>query len=285
MNREELINKINKITIWKNSGHRSPHKPLLILLALGLLQSSDVENISYIEVKDKLRLLLGEFGPHRSTIHPEYPFVRLKNDGIWDLNKPVDNNATSAQLVRNEVSGGFTSEVILLLKEQPSLISELASILLETHFPNSIHNEVLNEVGLSINKGNKRNPNFRGMVLRAYGYNCAVCGYNLRMGHNLVGLEAAHIKWVQAGGPNVESNGIALCSIHHKLFDRGAYTISKDNDILVSEDVHGSRGLTEWLLKYHRRKMKSPISIEYRPLNGYLNWHHEEVFKGKIRSF
>ena len=37
-----------------------------------------------------------------------------------------------------------------------------------------------------------------------------------------LGIEAAHIKWHQAGGPDTEDNGLALCTLHHKRFDRGA---------------------------------------------------------------
>jgi putative restriction endonuclease len=41
-----------------------------------------------------------------------------------------------------------------------------------------------------------------------------------------LGLEAAHIKWFQAGGPDIEANGLAMCSLHHKLFDLGVFTIA-----------------------------------------------------------
>jgi putative restriction endonuclease len=72
-------------------------------------------------------------------------------------------------------------------------------------------------------------------VLTAYQFQCAGCGFNVRVGDLLVFLEAAHIKWHQAGGPDSEANGVALCALHHKLFDRGAFTLSKDMKIQVSE--------------------------------------------------
>ncbi|NLJ81412.1 MAG: hypothetical protein GX335_10370 [Firmicutes bacterium] len=52
----------------------------------------------------------------------------------------------------------------------------------------------------------------------------AVCGFNIRIGTSPVGLEASHIKWRQFSGPDLEINGLALCSLHHRLFDRGAFT-------------------------------------------------------------
>jgi putative restriction endonuclease len=73
----------------------------------------------------------------------------------------------------------------------------------------------------------------------------------VRLGDTLVGLEAAHIKWYQAGGPDAEVNGIALCSLHHTLFDRGAFTLSDSMRIQVSERAHGSTGFQEWLMVFH----------------------------------
>ena len=55
----------------------------------------------------------------------------------------------------------------------------------------------------------------RAKVLLAYQYRCAVCGHDLRMGQQSIGLEAAHIKWFQANGPDEVPNGIAMCSLHH----------------------------------------------------------------------
>src|SRR5437588_7846441 len=50
-----------------------------------------------------------------------------------------------------------------------------------------------------------------------------------------VGLDAAHIRWHQAGGPDREGNGLALCVLHHKLFDLGAFTVSPSGLLLVSD--------------------------------------------------
>jgi putative restriction endonuclease len=64
-------------------------------------------------------------------------------------------------------------------------------------------------------------------------------------------LEAAHIKWHQAGGPDVETNGVALCVLHHRVFDLGAFTINSQLTILVSEKANGS-GFSQEFLRRHR---------------------------------
>jgi putative restriction endonuclease len=52
-----------------------------------------------------------------------------------------------------------------------------------------------------------------------------------------MGVEAAHIKWHQFGGPDVEANGFALCALHHALFDRGTFTVDPSGRIELSEQL------------------------------------------------
>ena len=57
-------------------------------------------------------------------------------------------------------------------------------------------------------------------------------------------LDAAHVRWHQAGGPAVESNGLALCVLHHKAFDLGAFTVTPSGVLLVSDQANGSAAST-----------------------------------------
>jgi putative restriction endonuclease len=285
MDSTDLKERINSLNIWKRGDQRAPHKPLLILYALGKLQASSSRFLAYEEVKDALKTLLKEFGPPRRSYHPEDPFVRLTNDGIWNLNSDADSVRINNQwLQRNGVTGGFNDEACSLLKNDPGLVREVAEMLLHEHFPETIHEDILTAVGLDFEpKGNRsRDPNFRERILRAYEYSCAVCGFNVRLGHNLIAVEAAHIKWHQAGGPDSEENGIALCAMHHKLFDRGVFTISKSKELLVAEEAHGN-GFEEWLMRYHGKQIRPPIHPDYQPKDSYVYWHVREVFRGPAR--
>ncbi|WP_226672829.1 phosphorothioated DNA-binding restriction endonuclease [Rossellomorea aquimaris] len=283
MNSFELKERINNLSIWKKGDQRAPHKPLLILFALGQLQADNPRFISYEITREKLTELLMEFGPLRKSYHPEEPFVRLKRDGIWLLDKEANTNSPSnRQLLADEVAGGFTPEAYQLLKNDPRLVQEIAHIILDSHFPETIHQDILDAVGLdfTVYKKNKRDPKFREKILRAYGYSCAVCGFNVRLAHTLVGVEAAHIKWHQAGGPDTEENGMALCSMHHKLFDRGVFTLTSERKMVVSQDAHGTNGFEEWLMRYNGHYFREPIQPHYFPSPKFLNWHVKEVFKG-----
>jgi putative restriction endonuclease len=237
-------------------------------------------------VKEPLRDLLIEFGPQRSYYHPEQPFVRLTSDGLWQLNKEVNKRSISDRLLTNEdITGRFPEHVYNQLMNDKHLFQQAAEVILHEHFPDTMHEDILRAVGLEFEtqQRRKRDPRFREKILQAYEYSCAICGFNVRLGHNLVGIEAAHIKWHQAGGPDIEDNGIALCSMHHKLFDRGVFTFSEDHKLLVAKQAHGSNGFDEWLMRYHGSKIREPIHPLYKPQDSYINWHTREVFRGPSR--
>jgi len=85
MKSEQLKSLISGINVWKSGGQRAPHKPLLLLYALARASRSRDRFLPYTEIDEKLRQLLIGFGPTRKNYHPEYPFWRLQNDGLWEL--------------------------------------------------------------------------------------------------------------------------------------------------------------------------------------------------------
>ena len=122
-------------------------------------------------------------------------------------------------LIDKQVAAGLSPDIEAALSKDPKMLKAAAMWLLESNFPDTIHEDILSAVGLNLKIDSKkqRDPQFRERILVAYAYSCAVCGYGIRLGEKLVGVEAAHIKWHRAGGPDIENNGIALCSLHHKL--------------------------------------------------------------------
>lgn len=85
------------------------------------------------------------------------------------------------------------------------------------------------------------------------------------------------------GGSDNESNGLALCCLHHKLFDLGAFTVHTDYRVLVSEHVHGAGGFDDILLRYRSESLRPPIREEHLPQVDNLAWHRREVFKDRPR--
>ncbi|WP_134167019.1 phosphorothioated DNA-binding restriction endonuclease [Paraburkholderia caballeronis] len=290
---DPFLRKFEKLTTWSRKNERAPHKPLLLLLALGLF-SQGVRSMPYTRYEGKLIDLLREFGPARRSLHPEYPFWRLCNDGVWEVNafsemrQRISNNDIPRTVLRAaNATGRFPLELQRLFIRRPETISHVAQLLLMAHFPDSLHCDILDAVGLSVSVSHipsrKRDPNFRSAVLTAYRYRCAVCGLDLRIGNITVALEAAHIQWHQADGPDVVENGIALCSIHHKLFDLGAFTLAPTLQVLVSEQVHGTGQFEQTLLNHHGQNLSPPLRTEDRPHPLFIQWHRAQVFKERPR--
>lgn len=294
MRNNQLKTLFDQITVWKKGSQRAPHKPLLILYALSCCMQNKGRLIPYTEIDEKLRLLLIEFGPTRKSYHPEYPFWRLQNDGIWEVanadqvaHRKSSSDAKKSELIKHHVSGGFRADIFDHFSKNPGLIADIAASILTEHFTTSIHEDILQAIGMDLShllmRKKRRDPQFRDKVLNAYGYQCAVCGFNVRMGNTLIALEAAHIKWHQAGGPDLENNGIALCTLHHKLFDRGAFSLSKDLVVQVSDRANGTAGFREWLMDFHGRAIHPPQRPLYYPKQNYVDWHIREVFQGEAR--
>ncbi len=76
----------------------------------------------------------------------------------------------------------------------------------------------------------KRDPNFRKRVYDAYNNKCAMCGIGLEL------HEAAHIvPHSHELGTDEIDNGISLCSLHHKAYDRSLIYFDENLDILINE--------------------------------------------------
>jgi putative restriction endonuclease len=261
-----VLTRFDELNIWRQGDQRAPHKPLLVLYALGRWQQGKAE-LTYAEAEPELTALLREFGPPRKSDHPEQPFWRLQRDGVWTVTAPPDLPMKTGDdiprvtaLRSHDVSAGFSADVQAALTADPALVTRIAVQILERHFPESLHQDILNAVGLTLETGpfrKKRDPAFRQRVLKAYEYRCAVCGFDVRLGSVSIALDAAHIRWHQAGGPDIESNGLALCVLHHKTFDLGAFTVS-DGVLLVSDQANGTTGFREALLAYHGKPIRPP---------------------------
>lgn len=86
-----------------------------------------------------------------------------------------------------------------------------------------------------------RKTRFQRMVLDAYTRHCAMCRVQLDL------IEAAHIVPVAHPGSSDEVfNGIALCVIHHRAYDRGLVTVNVvDNEYRIALNTHEISRLRE----------------------------------------
>jgi putative restriction endonuclease len=292
MERSEVLRRFESLRAWGSGDQRAPHKPLLILFALGAWTRGE-SPIPFSAVNESLTNLLRDFGPPRKSYRTQDPFWRLQTEKIWivEASAPLvfgaDGSPTKASLLDGNAQGQFEEELQKAFRLDPTLIGEIARQLLMAHFPSSLHEDICNAVGLDINDeravGGGRDPNFRRRVLTSYQHRCAVCGLQLLLSGTPIALEAAHIKWHQAAGPAIVQNGLSLCVLHHKTFDLGAFTVGSDLTVIVSDEVSGLCGLAEHLLTYHGKCLSRPIHVDAAPAMEFINWHRSQVFRGQPR--
>ena len=288
----EVVESISNLNVWKRGDQRAPHKPLLLLYVLSRYLDGAHRLIPYQEIDEPLTELLVNFGPPSKNYHPEYPFWYLHSEDFWELQNVIISKSgvggttiTKSKLKKQNAKGGFTEESYKKIQD-PYTAAEVISTLLYQNFPETIHEDILRAVGINFNYlkfKRRRDPKFREEILRAYQYQCAICGFTSQIGQKLAGVEAAHIKWHQAGGPDTHPNGIALCSLHHKLFDLGMITLDRQGIILVSETAHGSQRFEELVKAFHGSKLITPARHEYEPAEEYVHWHYNQVFHPPVR--
>ena len=305
---QDVLKAFDRIRVFQRGEQRAVHKPLLILMALARIAQGAPRMVRFDEIDAPFKQLLAEFGPSSAPSSRHYPFWHLATDGLWQLdgpasllNRPAGATPNLGELRQGQVAGGFSPEVDAALRHDRALRAQLAHQLLDAHFPETLHGDILGALGLDLSTPTdddspaagttttrtqaRRDPRFRERVLRAYEYRCCVCGFDLRIGNITAGLEAAHIKWFQAKGPDVEANGLALCALHHKVFDLGAFTILPDTYSLVfSQHAVAGEASRHMLMGFHGAGIIMPQSKDYYPRAEFLAWHEKEVFKKPGRS-
>jgi putative restriction endonuclease len=118
---------------------------------------------------------------------------------------------------------------------------------------------------------------FRRVVLRAYDSRCAITSLKLINGHGRAEVEAAHIRPVEANGPDIISNGLALSGTAHWMFDRGLISVADDHEILISRHVNDTAGVRAIINKTGR--VLVPARAVDQPHPHFLRWHRENCFK------
>lgn len=294
------LDQVSAVRSWQRGGVRAPHKPLLLLLALGRLQRTGTTAMPFADVEGCLRDLLREFGPPSSHARPEYPFFHLQSDGLWTLDKVVPVRPRSSPsrrlLLSRDVLGQLTPSFERALKSDPSLFVQVARLLLDRNFPSSLHHEICAEAGLDLDElesrqhlarraGTPRDAAFRKQVLLAYEYRCAVCSYQGQVAGQFIGLDAAHVRWWAAGGPDTVDNGLCLCTFHHKLLDSGVIGVSGEYRVLVSRQFIAHNPAAEALVfRYGGKELLQPQAGQPRIGHKYLEWHELQVFRGPART-
>ncbi|GLW73405.1 HNH endonuclease [Kitasatospora phosalacinea] len=296
----DWFERVAKLRRWTNNEVRAPHKPLLLLYALGSYQQDADSELRYSVIEEDLKRLLAEYGPSHPTT-PAYPFHHLVSDGVWEV-RTDQGQGSPGSAVRILRSSGATGRLAPALRaalaKEPSLLGRLVRVLLDTHFPPSLHIDLCEAVGLDLELAEtaavngsdararrQRDRRMRELILTAYEFQCAFCGYDGTLGASTVGLEAAHVRWWSHDGPDDVDNGLCLCSLHHKLFDKGVLGLGDDHRILVSQRFVGrSQASRQHVLALAGQPVIGPQLGVPPVARQHREWHTRQVFHGAPRT-
>ena len=292
----DVVTRLTSLRQYQGDGQRAPHKPLLVLLALGQLKATGSSILQWSEVEDRLGSLLAEFGPPKNTAgnSPAYPFTRLRTDNVWILSRDVPNDNVGP-LRAAPIDGRFAADVEAGLRDNPDAVNTIARLLVESQFPATLAADVLIATGFDPDTvfgaptvgtdrtARRRDPSWRHAIVAAWDRSCAFCGFDGSLGGAPVGIEAAHVRWFNIGGPDDPDNGLALCSLHHKLFDRGALGLADPETVVVSTKFGAVSEAGKRIYDLHGRRL-TPRPGTTLPAVAHVEWHSREVFKGSALS-
>lgn len=292
-----FIERLADIKLWKQGDTRAPHKPLLLLLVLSRLARGDDRVVRFADMEERLRDLIREYGPTRKSYHPEFPFWHLMSDGIWEIPNKADidrlrfervnvDSPTAADLRKAGAAGGLPEPIWNDLRRNPVLTRTAVQTILNCHFPETMHEDLLTELGLasgapaaSPDRKAGRAPDFRDLVLNAYLNRCAICGFNGQFDSRTFGVEAAHVQWHSHQGPSTLENGLCLCVFHHKAFDRGVMGISDSLRILISPRLQKNDHTYQRFYVHENSILLHPIESRPPPAEKFIHWHRKNCFR------
>jgi putative restriction endonuclease len=200
---------------------------------------------------------------------------RAVERGLLDADDRL-NNGRAIQSIRPISDEDFTRVLSLGLIEEDELLPR-EDVSVDQPDLARLHDRQVPFVGpvdraTVLTQRKVRDRQFRKRVLDAYQSSCALTGMRLINGGGRAETQAAHIMSVDAGGPDMVVNGIALSGTVHWMFDRGLISLSDTGQILLSNKINDVAGVER--LIYPDRLARLPANAN-RPHPRYLAWHRE----------
>jgi putative restriction endonuclease len=297
--------------------HRAPHKPLLLLSVLDLIDERTIKE-NLIELSPEL----GEtFSLYWNIVMPPdkkgkivYPFFHLRKESFWHLlPKPGKEDILNStheissvyRLLDLIIGAKFDDEFfhLVLNKEQRKFFR---SIIIEKYFDDSIREQLLIQSKINVDsydysikllrknyklkeafsagddyKEKVRDQGFRKAVVTAYNHRCAFCGIRMRTpdGHTVV--DGAHIiPWSESHN-DLPQNGLSLCKLCHWTFDEGLLSVSDKYKIITSRRLHSNENIAGHLITFDNREIFKPSEIYLWPSLLSLEYHRTRKFRKK----
>jgi putative restriction endonuclease len=240
---ERWLGQVYSLRRDKRGSHERPHKPVLLLSLIDLLDRGFAEKNAFPLSEELVRAFKRYFAVVRqSNDQPtiEYPYLHLSGDGFWTLvptpgrdpaYRPGETSgAPSVAALRRNVSYGTFEAGFWELLKDPGPRHQLRESIIARYFPDKREELasliVQNQTARPPGKGSDelplppaRDAAFRRTILEVYDFCCAACGIRVLLHQRLALVEAAHLIPFEISRNDMPTNGVALCPNHHWAMD------------------------------------------------------------------
>jgi len=235
-------------------GGRGIRNPTRLVATLSVLTSPDGP---YDDVDDGSGLVRYRFRTGRADQGDNIKLVRAHELGVPIIYfQKIETNFYTA-IYPVQVAAVDDDGVLLDVSESGAAIDDLGALLTpERRYVAAQTKRRLHQVV------------FRGQVLVAYATSCAVCQL-----HEPTLLEASHILGDADGGEPAVTNGLSLCTIHHRAYDRNLLGISADARVHITPRLLVDRDgpmLLHGLQEMHGASLTLPRKASNQPDRDHL---------------
>ena len=286
--------RVGTTPVEEGSPHEKPHKPLLLLAALDLIDEGKAlpERIPWNQdLRDRFTARFLLVKKHNDQNNPDLPFRYLAGDGFWqayeaDGKTPIQREIRVADIgkVFARFQNGFEWLVAI-----PENRQQMREALITRYFPQTLREELLTrktiEEAPKIQAAEEppeygRSPAFRRTILSIYDHQCAACGLRIRLssGNDVSFIDAAHLIPFSESFNDHPSNGLALCKNHHWAMDREIIAPGPDLHWHISRlvDPRRSNGEKE-LFELSGKSVLLPKDEAFYPDIAGLRWRCERL--------
>jgi putative restriction endonuclease len=298
-------------TIWTDgTKKKAPHKPLLLLSVLDLIEQGEITSSVIYPSSD----LLDTFNRYCQLVMPQskntsmaYPFSRIRNDGdFWRMiphegySADFEYNINSMSKLKEIYVCAIIDQNVFALFQDPESRNYLRNVIISHYFSKEVgfllrtqyeNNLAASDYSRDLlrmaeEKSNfdthddreqaVRDQGFRKTIVKLYEHRCALCGIRLRTpeGHTMV--EAAHIvPWCESKDDR-PVNGLCLCRLCHWSFDQGLMSVDEEYQVLVSDRVRSDNNMPGHILTLISRGIIKPENNLYWPSLPLLASHRRK---------
>ncbi len=253
------------------------YEPSKVVNTRGYFAVAKVEDVVSDPTSKDMYLALIEAGSYLDFANP-VPFngpLGIIERGVLNDQGKVSGRAQSA--VRPLSPSDFNRIVDLGLAEKEHFLPRVGNptntMVQEEQMPYEVDRARTSKLGSRL----VRDSVFRRRIVTAYDSRCAITGLKFINGGGRAEVEAAHIKPVDKGGPDVVNNGIALSGTVHWMFDRGLISLTDNLDIMISRQGNDPDAIRALVNK--NGKALPPTLARDRPHPHFLEWHRKNCFK------